>query len=396
MDDTDDPLIKSMTDEEFKNLQCEEKEKEERKLELKRLEAKEKASVLWKKMKAIEEQKAAEEKLKQQKLRQEEEARWKCEEEKQIAARQHEMRLRQQLKEKYMKDKKKEKERLEMQKIKEKYRSKLLCKVRKDMGLPTFPVPKMLPSAGPNPTTSYMETSGNKPISSSHHNLPHSGLTPPGLLAKVKQEKYHRSELGDPDDQYNINGIPHGEKQHLASTGDSTPPAKQFTNKEDLTMMLTPKSKQCSARQTLFSPLGKVALAHAGISDNTLEIQSVGYMKSLSGVKYDLLMAGHIFLNEHVPKDYVSKVWKTIVDNNILVEKKALAEQTSNSFFGILTKQFPEFSSEESHSVIGKIRRMLCRFACVNCMNFAEVRNQELSVVSHVMFPFSLQLKSKQ
>ena len=270
MDDTDDPLIKSMIYEEFKNLEHEEKEKEKCKLELKRLEAKVKASVLWKKMKEIKEQKAAEEKLKQQKLRQEEETRQECEEEKQITAKQHEMRLRQQFKEKYMKDMEKEKESLEMQKIKGKYGSELLCEVRKDMGLPTLPVLKMLPSAGHNPTTSYMETSGNTPMSSSHHNLSHSGLTPSGLLAKVKHEKYDRSELGGPDDQYNVNASPCGEKQHLA------------------------------------------------------------------------------------------------------------------------------FSSEEPHTAIGKIRRMLCRFACVNCMNFAEVHNQELSFVSHVMFPFYLQLESKQ
>ena len=55
----------------------------------------------------------------------------------------------------------KEKERLEMQKIEEKYGSELLCEVRKDKGLPTLPVPKMLPSASPNPTTSNMETFGN-------------------------------------------------------------------------------------------------------------------------------------------------------------------------------------------------------------------------------------------
>ena len=84
-----------------------------------------------------------------------------------------------------MKDMEKEKERLEMQKIKEKYRSKLQREVRKDMGLPTLPVPKMIPSACPNPTTSYLETSGNKPMSSSHHTMPHSGFTPSGLLAKV-------------------------------------------------------------------------------------------------------------------------------------------------------------------------------------------------------------------
>ena len=70
-------------------------------------------------------------------------------------------------------------------------------------------------------------------------------------------------------------------------------------------------------------------------------------MKSLGGVKYDLMVAGHIFLNEHVPKDCITKVWKMIVDNNILVEKKALTEQTSDSFFGILAKQFPEFASED-------------------------------------------------
>ena len=56
--------------------------------------------------------------------------------------------------------------------------------------------------------------------------MPPSGITPSGLLAKVKQEKYHRSELSDPNDQYNINASPCAEKWHLASTGDSTPPAK--------------------------------------------------------------------------------------------------------------------------------------------------------------------------
>ena len=142
---------------------------------------------------------------KQQRLREEEEARWKHEEEKQMAAKEHEMRLRQQLKEKYMKDVEKEKKRLEMQKIEEKYGSKLLCEV---MGLPTLPVPKLLP----NPSTSYMEISEKKQMSSSQHNLPLTGITPSGLLAKVKQEKYHRSELGDPDNQYNVNASPHGEK----------------------------------------------------------------------------------------------------------------------------------------------------------------------------------------
>ena len=73
INEEDDPLIKNLIDEEFRNLECAEKEKEKRELEIKR-EAKEKTSTLWKKLKAIEEQKAAEEKLKQQRMREEVEA----------------------------------------------------------------------------------------------------------------------------------------------------------------------------------------------------------------------------------------------------------------------------------------------------------------------------------
>ena len=111
--------------------------------------------------------------------------------------------------------------------------------------------------------------------------------------------------------------------------------------------MLTPKLKQRSACQSLFSPPRKVTPAQPEVPDNNLEVRSADYMKSLSGVKYDLIVSGHIFLNERVPKDYVTKVLKMIVDNNILVEKKALTEQMSDSFFGILAKQFPEFASED-------------------------------------------------
>ena len=48
------------------------------------------------------------------------------------------------------------------------------------------------------------------------------------------------------------------------------------------------------------------------------------------------------FLNEHVPKDYVSRLWKTISDNNIVVEKKSLTEQMADSFFAIV-KTLPRF-----------------------------------------------------
>ena len=47
-----------------------------------------------------------------------------------------------------------------------------------------------------------------------------------------------------------------------------------------------------------------------------------------------------------VPKDYATKVWKTTVDNSIAVEKKALTEQTQDSFFGILAIIFPHSSNK--------------------------------------------------
>ena len=203
----DDPVVKSMI---VKKFECEEKEQEKHQLEIKREEAKEKASVLWRKMQETEEQKAAEEKIKQQKLREEEESRWKHEEKRRVT-KQHEMKLKQQLKEKYMKNMELEKERLEMKKIEEKYGSELLSEVRKDMGLPTLPVPNLDPSTGQHPSISYPPY-GNRSE----------------LLAKVKQEKYHITELGDPGNPYepSTTTSPHGKQWQLGAGGNSTPPPK--------------------------------------------------------------------------------------------------------------------------------------------------------------------------
>ena len=184
INEEDDPLIKNLINEEFRNLEHAEKEKEKCELEIKNEEAKEKASALWKKMKAIEEQKAAEEKLKQQRMR-EDEARRKREEDKIKAAKEYEMKLKQQLKEKYMKDMEKEKQRIEMQKIKQKYGPEILSQVRKDMGLLTLPVPNLMPSPSQIPGTSFPPSMLPSP-----QGIPHLGITPSSLLAKVKQEKY--------------------------------------------------------------------------------------------------------------------------------------------------------------------------------------------------------------
>lgn len=177
----------------------------------------------------------------------------------------------------------------------------------------------------------------------------------------------------------------HGQKQPIS--GESTPPAERFANKDDVLSMLTAKSKQRSACQSLFSPPGKVTPANPEFPDNNLEVQSADYMKSFSGVKYELMVAGHIFLNEHVPKDYVTKHWKMIVDNNILVEKKALTEQNVGFILWDISKHFPEFVSEDTVSAIAKICCMLCRFTCVNCINFSEVGNHNLILSGHFNYP---------
>ena len=135
-------------------------------------------------MKAIEEQKATEEKLKEQRIQKEAEARQKCEEDKIKAAKEYEMKLKQ-LKEKYMKDMEKEKQRIEMQKIKQKYGPEILSQVHKDMGLPTLPVPNLMPSPSQIPGNSFPPSTLPSPQC-----IPHLGITASSLLGKVKQEKY--------------------------------------------------------------------------------------------------------------------------------------------------------------------------------------------------------------
>ena len=137
------------------------------------------------------------------------------------------MRLKQQLQEKYIKDIEKEKERMEMQKKEEKYGSELLSEVKKDIGLPSLPVPNLYPSPSQHPGTSY-HSYGYKPNFSPWQVFPPGGLTPSGLLAKVKQEKYHISELGDPENPYKPSTMtsPHGDKWQFEASGDSTSPTK--------------------------------------------------------------------------------------------------------------------------------------------------------------------------
>ena len=62
--DEDDPILKNMIYEEYKQLEQEQKHREKCELEIKRNEAREKAALLWQKRKELEKQKVAEEKRK--------------------------------------------------------------------------------------------------------------------------------------------------------------------------------------------------------------------------------------------------------------------------------------------------------------------------------------------
>ena len=142
--------------------------------------AREKAAILWKKRKEIEEQNIAEEKRKEQELKQQLEAKWKQHKE---AERLHqEKENKQQLREKYIKQMEAEKEEHELKVIEEKYGNELLQQVRKDMSLPKDPVPKIVPALIGNPHAS-------------EHDTPSPSFRPSALLSKVKMEKYSISKL---------------------------------------------------------------------------------------------------------------------------------------------------------------------------------------------------------
>ena len=101
--------------------------------------------------------------------------------------------------------------------------------------------------------------------------------------------------------------------------------------------------------------------------ENTLEIRSLKYMTSISCVKHDLMVAAHQFLFEKIPKDYINKMWVVIEKNDKLVEKQAIeaSAETSESFFNIMIKYFPEFL--EGDGSPSKLCKMLASFSSVNC-----------------------------
>ena len=153
-----------------------------------------------------------------------------------------------------------EKEEHELKVIKEKYGNELLQQVRKDMGLPKDPVPKIVPALIGNPHAS-------------EHDTPSPSLEPSALLSKVKMEKYSISELAEPDISSPSSHVTSPRGQKRQHQGVSTPPPKQYANKDDLFTILTPKSKAKSSHQALFSPQGKVAPAPE-LYDNSLDVRS--------------------------------------------------------------------------------------------------------------------------
>ena len=78
------------------------------------------------------------------------------------------------------------------------------------MGLPSMPVPEILQSPSPSENPK--------------HDTPPGAFTPTGLLTKDKTEKYHISELGDPEGSYPSMTSPCGQK--WPNSGGCTPPAK--------------------------------------------------------------------------------------------------------------------------------------------------------------------------
>ena len=210
-----------------------------------------------------------------------------------------------------------EKELLEMKSIEEKFGTELEIQVRQEMGLPAkkIPVPdlqELIPGMFGNTGSSYVT---------------------PSSLIEIKTEKFNHDAYTDPSTP-----TKHGEKrkdmEHL-----TPPPSKWFAMKQDFQQTFTP-SKQTgrSSCLQLFSPPSKSS-AQSAKEENTLEIKSSQYMKSISCVKHDLMVAAHQFLFEKTSKDYVNKIW-VVIEKNILIEKQAIvasAETQSHSLKSCLS-----------------------------------------------------------
>ena len=237
---------------------------------------------------------------------------------------------------------------LEMKEIRDKFGQELEIQVCQEMGLPTSELAQLPRPMFPGSTQSQ---DFGSPCDTPQVTL--------SSILSVKKEIFDVQDLTDPTPLQTT--TPHGHK-----------PAKHFVTKQDLQQTLTPSRKGGKSSCTqLFSP--SKSSGQSTKEENTLEIQSLEYMTSISCVKHDLMIAAHLFLFEKSPKDYINKLWPVIQDNKLLIEKQAIAASADDpeSFFTIMVKFFPEFSDGTRSPY--KLQQMLARFTPVNCISFSEV-----------------------
>ena len=76
-------------------------------------------------------------------------------------------------------------------------------------------------------------------------------------------------------------------------------------------------------------------------------------------------------------KDFTLKLWNGLERSNCLVDRESLeafGHIESDSFFCIMIQYLPELQSgEDEIHCVDKLRRILARFAAVNCVTFTEV-----------------------
>ena len=228
--------FKDLVTEELKNIEL--AKQMEKKKEIKRMRqvAKEEAAKLWHQKKEMEKAKVEAEHKRLEELKMEQERKNQKEIELANQQKQHEEKLKNELRSQIQLKCHKEKEMLEMKCIEEKFGTELEIQVRQEIGLPAkkIPVPDL-----PEPIPGMFGNTGSSYVT-------------PSSLIEIKTEKFDHDAYTDPSTPTKCSEK-RKDMEHL-----TPPPSKWFATKQTFQQTFTP-SRQIgrSSHLQLFSPPGK-------------------------------------------------------------------------------------------------------------------------------------------
>ena len=154
-------------------------------------------------------------------------------------------------------------------------------------------------------------------------------------------------------------------------TPPSRPPRKVIYSSAELHKILSPKHKGSGpkAKQTLFRTSSPNA--------SSLQMDSNEMLHSISSVKYKQMRKLGNILKSKLPKNHVEAIFQVIKVLGYTINPHDIGDINSiptDSLFRICSVYVPELTQYYPDTGGLLLRRMLCRYLCMHCVDFTEVK----------------------